>query len=247
MKTMIAGLILAVVLAASFGTALVNAQGNMPPGNQVDGEGFGRGRGPRSGSGMFGDGLIHDEMISILAGKLGLTADELNTRLNAGETIADIASEKDMSVVEFRQLMLDAHTEAVALAVKNGTITQEQADWFKSRPGTERGSGMGMGQGNGLFGEGLIHDEMVTALAGKLGFTADELESKLDDGTTIAQLASDKGLTVVEFRQLMTDARNEAVDLAVKNGTITQAQADWMKSREMMGNGRMGGMGCFGN
>lgn len=245
MKTIFASLLVAVVLAASLGTSLVGAQGNTPPGNQSGfGEGFGRGRGPQNGAGFYGDGLLHDEMITIVAGKLGLTVDALNTRLAAGETIADIASEKGMTVNEFRQMMVDARSEAVDLAVKNGAITQAQADWMKNR--TDDGRGVGMGRGAGFFGEGPMHEEMVTVLAEKLGLTVTELNTKLDTGTTIAQLASDKGMTVVEFRQMMVDARSAAIDLALKNGTITQAQAEWMKSRGNMGNGHMGGMWGFG-
>ncbi len=246
MKTIFASLLVAVVLSASLGTSLVGAQGNTPPGNQSGlGEGFGRGRGPQNGSGFLGEGLLHDEMITVLAGKLSLTVEVLNSRLAAGETIADIASEKGMTVNEFRQMMVDARSEAVDLGLKNGTITQAQANWMKNR--TDDGRGFGMGRGDGFFGEGLMHEEMITALAGKLGLTVAELNTKLDAGTTIAQLASDKGMTVVEFRQMMVDARSAAVDLAVKNGTITQAQADWMKSRGKMGNRHMGGMWGFGN
>ncbi len=208
MKTMIAGLLLAVVLAGSFGTSQAGAQGNTPPdkGFGVAADGLGLGRGPRSGNGLFGEGLLHDEMIAVLAGKLGLTEDALNARLDAGDTVADIASEKGLTVNEFRQMMVDARTEAVGLAVKNGTITQAQADWMKNR--TDDGRGFGMGKGEGFFGEGPMHEEMITVLAGKLGLSVAELNTKLDTGATIAQLASDKGMTVVEFRQMMVDARN---------------------------------------
>jgi hypothetical protein len=179
-------------------------------------------------------------MITVLAGKLGLTVEELNTKLDTGTTVAQLASEKGMTVEEFRTMMQAAREEAIALGVKNGTITQEQADRLNKRGEFLKENGVGYGRG--LFGEGLLHDEMVTVLAGKLGLTETDLNAKLEAGETIADLASDKGLTVVEFRQMMLDARAEALDLAVKNGTLTQEQVDWMKSR---GNGmrdRMGGM-----
>jgi len=240
MKTILASLLLAVVVAASFGTSLVGAQGGNPPSTQpqwMDGQG--RGRGPW-GPGTFGEGELHEEMITVLAGKLGMTVEELNTKLDAGTTIAQLASEKGMTVEEFRVMMQEAREEAIALGVKNGTISQEQADRLNSRGDLLRENGMGFGRG--LFGEGLLHDEMMTVLAGELGLTVDDLNTKLEAGETIADLASDKGMTVVEFRQMMLDARTEALDLAVKNGTLTQEQVDWMKSH---GNGmrdRMGGM-----
>jgi hypothetical protein len=179
-------------------------------------------------------------MITVLAGKLGLTVEELNTKMDAGTTVAQLASEKGMTVEEFRVMMQEAREEAIALGVKNGTITQEQADRLNSRGDRLRENGMGFGRG--LFGEGLFHDEMLTVLAGKLGLTVNDLNAKLEASETIADLASDKRLTVVEFRQMMLDARAEALDLAVKNGTLTQEQVDWMKSRGNEMRDRMGGM-----
>ena len=40
-----------------------------------------------------------------------------------------------------------------------------------------------------------------------------------------------------QFQTLMADARSQAIDQAVQAGTLTQAQADWMKQR---GAGQMG-------
>ena len=92
--------------------------------------------------------------------------------------------------------------------------------------------------------DGLLHDEMIDAFAQKLGISVDDLNAHLAKGETMAQIASSKGLTVDQFRTLMKDARSQAIDQAVKNGTLTQAQADWMKQRGagIMGGGRgMGG------
>lgn len=55
----------------------------------------------------------------------------------------------------------------------------------------------------------------------------------------MGQIATSKGLTTEQFSALMVDARNQAIDQAVKAGTLTQAQADWMKQR---GAGQMGGI-----
>jgi hypothetical protein len=68
----------------------------------------------------------------------------------------------------------------------------------------------------------------------------------------MAQIAASKGLTAEQFTALMTDARTQAIDQAVKDGKLTQAQADWMKQRGaaayggMMGAGRGRGMGWNG-
>ena len=103
--------------------------------------------------------------------------------------------------------------------------------------------------GGGMMGyagadaEGPMHDAMIAAFAQNLGITVDDLNARLAKGETMAQIAASKGLTSAEFYTLMTDARSQAIDQAVKDGTLTQAQADWMKQR---GAGMMGGYNARG-
>lgn len=103
-------------------------------------------------------GFLHDEMVTVFAEELGLTVDDINTRLTAGETMAQIAYSTGMSASDFRTLMTDVRTKAIDLAVKNGTITQEQADWMNTRGnGMMRGGagfGGGAGPGRGARGAG---------------------------------------------------------------------------------------------
>ncbi len=47
--------------------------------------------------------------------------------------------------------MLDARSQAIDLAVADGTLTQEQADWMNSRGGMMFG-GTGRSQGYGMMG-----------------------------------------------------------------------------------------------
>ncbi len=116
--------------------------------------------------------------------------------------------------------------------------------------GYGRGMRGGMGQGAGYgynatgTGEGILHDAMISYFAEKLGLTVDQINTRLANGETLAQIAYYTGLTVDQFRTLMVDARSQAIDQAVKDGTLTQAQADRMKQRGAgMGGGRGAGIG----
>ena len=112
-----------------------------------------------------------------------------------------------------------------------------------------RGGMMGNAAGT-VDQDGPMHDEMMAAFAQKLGISVDDLNARLAKGETMAQIAASKGFTADQFTALMTEARAQAIDQAVKNSTLTQAQADWMKQRGaggMMGNGQnMGGRGMRG-
>ena len=118
-------------------------------------------------------------------------------------------------------------------------------------PGSGYGQGM-MGGGHGMRAgmanqnegtldqDGPMHDEMITVFAQKLGIPVEDLNARLANGETMAQIASSKGLTADQFTTLMAEARSQAIDQSVKDGTLTQAQADWMKQR---GAGMMAGGG----
>lgn len=151
-KFIIATLVVAFV--AIFGVvSLVNAQGTTPPAPEG---GWGRmGRGPMMGAtGQYGP--MHEDMQAALAEKLGLTVDELNAAHAEGKTFWDLAQEKGLTVEEAQQAMLDARSAALDAMVKDGTITQEQADWMKSRGGMKgggygRGGCMGQSTDDGTF------------------------------------------------------------------------------------------------
>jgi hypothetical protein len=102
----------------------------------------------------------------------------------------------------------------------------------------QRGGGM---MNNGQ--EGFLHDEMEAAFDPKLGMSVSDLEARLDNGETMAQVAYSKGITAEQFTTMMTEARAQAVDQAVKDGKLTQAGADWMKQRSVSGMGA----GCGAN
>lgn len=136
----------------------------------------------------------------------------------------------------------------VTIALGTTSLVYAQSSTPQSSgPGTGYGYGNGgsRGMGGGMMNstsgtqDGLLHDDLVAVYADKLGLTVDELNDRLANGETLSQIAVSKGLTVEEFQTLMTDARSQALDQAVQNGTLTQAQADWMKQRGA-GNGTNG-------
>ena len=114
------------------------------PPNPNPGEGY-------YGHGMWGtdgEGPMHDVMISILAPALGITPEELEERHDAGETFYQIALDLGFNAAELPGLIIEAKTAALAQAVEEGIITQEQADWMIARMAQMRAAGYGPGTGN---------------------------------------------------------------------------------------------------
>ncbi len=89
--------------------------------------------------------------------------------------------------------------------------------------------------------QGVMHDVVLQTFAEKLGLSEEDLQNRLDGGETLWKIASEQGISEEDFTTWMEEARSQALDQAVTDGTITQEQADWMKEH------MRGGRGGWGN
>lgn len=154
-KLVLASLIVVLVFMALGSAGYAYAQSAQPqsgtfgPGT-MQGEmvGVGRhGRGGIHGSyGSAGEGFVpmHDYILEVFANAFTLSVDELQARLEAGETMFNIAEGQGVTLEEFRSTMIEVRTTAINQLVADGVITQEQADWM-----LERMSRMWQGVGSG--------------------------------------------------------------------------------------------------
>jgi hypothetical protein len=141
MKKTILIVALVVLALAVFGIGTVFAQDGTPP--------FG-GRGPMMQDGTTGP--LHTFMANEFAKKLNLNVNDVNTRLAAGESMYDIALSAGVTAEEFPAVMTEIRSNALDAAVKANVVTQEQADWMKSRGFGQGGMGNGNCDGTGPQG-----------------------------------------------------------------------------------------------
>ena len=174
-KLMVIGLIVGVVLLALGSAGYAYAQSQQPNSEEYGPGMMGGNWGGRGGRGMMGGGFgmmgaydddgdgygpMHDYMLQGFAEAFGLTVEELQAKLDAGETIYSIAEAQGMTLAQFREMMTQVRTDAINQAVADGLITQAQADWMLERMaqgGFGRGFGAGAGgcpMGGGAFGRG---------------------------------------------------------------------------------------------
>ena len=153
--------IVAVIGIALVSTSSVFAQANTPGGSTGNSAGGGMGNGRRGGSQTYQasetqDGVVHDALISAFAEALGLTVDEVNTRLADGETMSEIALSTGMTYDEFRVLLNEIHELVIDQAVMAGTMTQTQARVYFAREARVGGMfGLNVERGTGMMGQGL--------------------------------------------------------------------------------------------
>lgn len=157
-KTIIFVAVVGIAVAAlAFGSAGYAYAQDDNPDSPFGGRG---GVGRHGGRGSFGMGWhdnwdgdgeagpMHDAMSSAIADAFGLTVEELEAAHEEGKTAWDIAEEQGLTDEEFSTLMFDARSTALAQAVADGTITQEQADWMQSRWDEAKENGFGPGSGS---------------------------------------------------------------------------------------------------
>lgn len=97
------------------------------------------------------DGIMHEYMLQLFSDKLGLSVSEIETRLDDGETMSEIAISEGLSVEEYKTWILDACSQAIDQAVKDGKLTTEQAEWMKSHRGVMFGGFDEYGRSGGMM------------------------------------------------------------------------------------------------
>ena len=163
---LIVGLVVAALVVLGVGVAF--AQGPTP----YKGGGMTLAPGASAGVGGNGGGWMHNYVEQALATKLGLTEKQVEDQLTAGKSMYQIALDNGIKQEAITEFMNQIHTEAFANAVKDGVVTQAQADLMLQRMQTRgfgtgncpmqngqgaqfnRGAGMmnGNGRGNGMMG-----------------------------------------------------------------------------------------------
>ncbi len=158
-KSTLVLMVVAVAVLAFFGTAtVVSAQG--PIQNDTLVQGFGGHGGGMNGLGNRGEienEEVHALMIAAYAEALGIPAAEIDSRLEAGETFAQIALSTGLTFEEFWALKIEVKADVAAEALTKGYITQAEADLMQEAAlrqgarGGMRGSGFGTGAGAGVY------------------------------------------------------------------------------------------------
>jgi hypothetical protein len=92
---------------------------------------------------------------------------------------------------------------------------------------------------------GWMHEYVEQALAARLGLTQSQVEEQFASGKTLIQIALDHGIKQDDLANFMNDVHKDAFDKAVKDGVLSQQQADSMLQRmQTMTQNRYGPGSC---
>lgn len=130
----------------------------------------------------------------------------------------------------------------VIVGVVGATGVFAQSSGTTTTPAPNQGKFPGGGHGHGLGTEEL------DAAAKVLNMTSSDLSTALQSGQTLEQIASSKGVDFAKVQAAIQAAHvaeiRTRIAQAVQDGTITQANADWLT--EGLDKGYIGVPGAFG-
>jgi hypothetical protein len=165
-------------------------------------------------------------LLKAVSDLLGMTPGQLLDAQLGGQTLLDIAKGKGVTEQQLTDAVQAARKASLDQAVKDGRMTQAQADQFtQNDPGNSagpRGNGGRSPLGNFMLGG----SPMFKAVADLLGMTPGQLLDAQLAGQTVLDIAKGKGVTEQQLADAILAARKDSLDQAVKAGRLTQAQAD---------------------
>ena len=131
-----------------------------------------------------------------------------------------LAQKLGISVEQLQAARKAARDQLIDDAVAQGRITAEQGAQLKL---LEPGSGRLKGLGRDVAG---VVKNVIEAAAGVIGITSDELKTELQAGKSLAQVASERGVSRDQLKSGLSTELKSRIEQAVQNGRLTRAQAD---------------------
>lgn len=177
---------------------------------------------------------------AIFAGPLLASAQSGQTSASAASTptatnpycqqyLQDLANRLGVSVSTLQQDKLGAAEEVLAQEVKDGKLTQDEANKIQQRLDSHKACS---GKGQFLWGRAMEMQALkqylpsvANQVAQGLHMTADQLKTQLQSGKSLSAIATAQGVSSTQLQTLVSNAIQSAVNQAVSAGNLTQQQA----------------------
>lgn len=143
---------------------------------------------------------------------------KISKRVVAAAGVAAVLSVGTAGVVVAQGVQGKGPASVLSSLVKDGTLTQEQADKVEKALQDQRKESMAARQQR--------REEMIAIVTKVLGKSADEMKQEHAAGKSLAQIAGDKK---GELITALVANINDRLDLAVKDGKLTAEQAERIK------------------
>jgi hypothetical protein len=183
-------------------------------------------RGGRIGMGMGGPGgggVFYSDVLTPAASFLGISVSTLASDLNVGKTLAQEATAKNKTASDLINAIVAAQKTNLDNQKAAGWITADQETALLSRYTDEVTALVNNGPGVPPSG-GQQPGGLLQTAATFLGMSVSDLQSALQSGKSLADLATSKGKTASDLVTALLAPAKTKLDQAVSDGKITSAQ-----------------------
>ena len=156
---------------------------------------------------------------AVAGGGGAVAADRLGSSGDSQAVVNDAAKQLGVTPSALTAALEKALENRIDAAVAAGRLTKEQGEELKQR--------IESGDLPLFFGpRGGPHEHFgeLDAAASYLGLTEAQLETQLESGKSLAQVAKDRGKSVDGLIQALVDQATKRLDAAVAAGRLTKAQ-----------------------
>jgi polyhydroxyalkanoate synthesis regulator phasin len=143
--------------------------------------------------------------------------------------LQDLANRLNVPLATLEQDSLAAKEDVLAQLVKDGKLTQAQADTIKQRLGATQTCGL---PGTAQVKLNILHQMLqkyqsvlISQLAPGLKLSANTLQSDLQNGQTLVQIARTQNISASQLQTIVLNAAQKTLNQAQQAGDITQQQA----------------------
>jgi hypothetical protein len=159
-----------------------------------------------------------------------LSLDELNAKLQNGQSLADLAAAAKVDPQQVKDAMLASIKTQLDAAVKNGTITQTDSDNILKKTGAFVGDMMNskftVKPDGGVYERLMGSDTTWQTLAQLLKLPVNSLKDQAKAGHSVLEIARTQQVDEAKIREGLLASMRSQLENLVKDGTTTQAAAD---------------------
>jgi hypothetical protein len=144
--------------------------------------------------------------------------------------VSDAAKQLGVQPSALSAALKQALMNRVDAAVTAGRLTKAEGTALKARIQAGNVPLFGFRGGGGFGHHGFRHEDDLSAASSYLGLTATELQTQLESGKTLAQVAKSQNKSVDGLVSALVAAKTKELDAAVNAGRLTKAEEQTMLS-----------------
>ena len=144
--------------------------------------------------------------------------------------VSDAAKQLGVQPSALSAALKQALMNRVDAAVAAGRLTKAEGTALKARIQAGNVPLFGFRGGEGFEHHGFRHEDDLSTASSYLGLTAAELQTQLESGKTLAQVAKSQNKSVDGLVSALVAAKTKELDAAVKAGRLTKAEEQTLLS-----------------